>query len=159
MNQQKMFAEEQYIRDLHKEFSNDLKSEKERYNKFKEANPGSSTVLNLWKKRIIVRTKVKNFLANHMTDYMLEIPGTLKYVAQAKKEVANANITLHYLQQLNAQRAKREAAILAENLAFEIMGDQVNQLLPAFRERWREAVDAEYAIHEEILRDRRAINE
>src|SRR5688572_15962596 len=134
MNQQKMFAEEQYIRELQKQFNNELKSEKERYHKYKETKIRSPATLDLWRKRIIINSQVNNLLINFLTDFTMHMPGVLKYVAEANKEVANANITLHYLQQLYTQRAKQEAAFLAEQLAYEVMGDQVNQLLPAFRE-------------------------
>ncbi|MCC9168635.1 hypothetical protein [Pontibacter harenae] len=155
MISQEMFAQEQRIRDVLGRQRSAVLYEQERYRAYLYNPSAKAKTQEAWKERISANTEASNLLAEYLADYTVGQHGVLKYLRRAEEEAKTAKQTLLYLDRIHEERTKRKAAELAEQIAYRLMGDQVDLLEPQLQASWLEAVNGELAVYEQMVRERR----
>lgn len=155
MTRQAMFAQEQRMRDALSRHREAVLYDQERYRQYCLKPTANAKALEAWKKRISAYTETFNLLADYLSDYTVNQHGVLKYLRQAEEEAKVAKQTLLYLDRLHEKRTKRKAVELAEQIAYQVMGEQVDLVEPKLMALWSEAVDKELALYEQMAQERR----
>ncbi|CAM3638541.1 hypothetical protein POKO110462_13195 [Pontibacter korlensis] len=151
---QAMFTEERRIRDVLSRLRTAVLYERERYGPYVRKNP-NGIAAEAWKERITVYTETFNLLSDYLTDYTVNQHGVLKHVRQAEAERDLANTTLLYVHQLYNARARLLAATEARQIAYRLVGDEVERLEPEIGRMWNQALQGEMAVHGQIAKEGR----
>ena len=152
---QRLFAEEQRIRNVLSQQRDAVLYEQERYHEYLHKPEASLKTADKWKKRISAYIEASNLMSDYLTDYTLKLHGVLKYVRQAEEEVKVAKTTLLYMDQLHEHQAARNAVDKLEQLLYKLLGDQIELLEPQLRAEWSKHIDAELAIYQQMVAERR----
>jgi hypothetical protein len=152
---QKMFAEEQAIRQKLKALRVAIDQERQRYHLYSPQTAGALKAKEAWKTRIIAYAETSNILADYLTDYTLGAHGVLKHLKAADEQIRQANTCLIYANQLHTKRAERIALEMAEKMFFDLGGQLLDKLEPVLRASWSNAVNNELQLYEMMVQERR----
>jgi hypothetical protein len=147
---QQMFAQEHHIRSVLSRLRLVVLNEQERYHVYRHKSTAVTKVVEDWKGRISVYTETSNLLADYLTDYTIQQHGVLKFLKQAEEEVKTTKATLLYLNQLHEVRTNQKAILLADRIAYQVMGEQVKLVEPQLKGLWNEESEKEHAIRTQI---------